>query len=324
MLPRERLLCALRGEIPDRVPYFEYAIDAGVAREAFGRCPQDPLEFNRLVGRVDLEVWRKPPVFARYEATRDGRQHLVEGLIRTRSDYREHFRLPSPVDDRAYDEAARAVEHKGEFALGLVISLSADPVLLSMGFDGFAYALADCPDLVAEMLDRYADWTVELLEEYQKLGFDFVLCGDDVAHKTGPFMSPQVFREVFWPRMKRVAGAITLPWIQHADGNLLPIMDDWLALGMDAIHPIEPGALDIFELKRLYGDRLCLCGNFDINILCLGTPEQTREEVRRKMQALAPGGRYVAASSTSIPGYVKGRNFRAMVDAIREFGRYND
>ena len=92
------------------------------------------------------------------------------------------------------------------------------------------------------------------------------------------------------------------------------------ALGMNAIHPIEPGAMDIFALKRDYGGRLTLCGNFDINILALGTPEATREEVRRKMAALAPGGGYVAASSTSIPSYVKPENFRAMVEAIQAYG----
>jgi uroporphyrinogen decarboxylase len=120
--------------------------------------------------------------------------------------------------------------------------------------------------------------------------------------------------------MKRVADAISLPWIQHCDGDLMPIMDDWLALGMNAIHPIEPGAMDIFQLKDRFGDRLCLCGNFDINILCMGTPEETRDEVRTKMEALSPGGGYVAASSTSIPSYVDAENFRAMVEAIREFG----
>jgi uroporphyrinogen-III decarboxylase len=52
----------------------------------------------------------------------------------------------------------------------------------------------------------------------------------------------------------------------------------------------------------------------------MGTPEETREEVRTKMEALSPGGGYVAASSTSIPSYVRPENFRAMVDAIQEFG----
>ena len=100
----------------------------------------------------------------------------------------------------------------------------------------------------------------------------------------------------------------------------MPIMEDWLALGMNALHPIEPEAMDIFELKRRFGHRVCLCGNFDINILSLGTPEETREEVRKKIEGLSGEGGYVAASSTSIPFYVKPENFRAMVEAIREFG----
>jgi len=315
-------LTALRGGTPDRVPYFEYGISPDVVRGAFGFCPDDPLEFNRLVGRCDLEVWRKPPVFARYENTADGRRHLCEGLIRNRNDYRDRFHLPDPASSEAVEDAHRKAEGKGEFALGLVISLSADPVLLSMGFDGFSYALADDRGLVVEMLKRYADWTIELLAAYRDVGFDFVLCGDDVAHKTAPFMSPAVFRDVFWPDMKRVADAIWAPWIQHCDGNLMPIIEDWLALGMNAIHPIEPEAMDIFELKRSYGDRVCLCGNMDINILCLGTPEEMREEVGRKLPILMAGGGYVAASSTSIPSYVKSENFRAMLEAIEEHGSY--
>jgi uroporphyrinogen decarboxylase len=328
MTPRERFLCALRGGVPDRVPYFEYAIHREVARAAFGRCPEDPLEFNRMVGRVDLEVWRKPPVFARYVKTPDGRTHLAEGLIRTREDCRRLFKLPHPLryakgkeDPAAIEDAAARVAEKGEFALGLVVSLSADPVLLSMGFDGLAYALADDPGLVGELLDRYADWAVAVLEEYQELDFDFVLCGDDLAHKTAPFMSPGVFRDLFLPRMRRVAEAIRLPWILHCDGNLRPIWDDLLSLGMNALHPVEPEAMDIFALKREMAGRLTLCGNFDINILALGTAEQTRREVLRKMTALAPGGGYVAASSTSIPDYVRPECFRAMVEAMAE---YND
>lgn len=326
MLPRERLLCALNQGVPDAVPYFEYSISPDIVQRVFGHCPKDPREFNRLVGKADLEVWCKPPLFARYETTSDGRAHLAEGLIHTRDDYHQLFKLPDPlkfgkggVKPAAMEDAARAVDHKGEFAAGLVISLSADSTLLSMGLDGIAYALADDPGLIGEVLDRYADWTIAVLEAYQQLDFDFILCGDDLAHKTAPFISPPVFRDLFWPRMKRVADTIRRPWILHSDGNLMPIMTDLLALGMSGLNPIEPGALDIFELKQRLGGRLCLIGNFDLNILARGTPEETRQEVETKLKALAPGGGYIAASSNSIPDYVKPENFRAMAEAIREF-----
>lgn len=91
MLPRERLICALNRGVPDLVPYFEYSISREVVRRAFGRCPDDPLEFNRLVGKADIEVWRKPPMFVRYEQTPDGRSHLAADEARRR-------RHPSAVD----------------------------------------------------------------------------------------------------------------------------------------------------------------------------------------------------------------------------------
>jgi len=77
MTPRERLVCTLVGGEPDGVPCFEYGADAGMVHRAFG--PRDRLEFNRLVGRVALEVWRKPPLFALSEATGDGGIHLARG-----------------------------------------------------------------------------------------------------------------------------------------------------------------------------------------------------------------------------------------------------
>ena len=171
-------------------------------------------------------------------------------------------------------------------------------------------------------MNRYVEWTLAVLEGFQDLGFDFVLSGDDLAFKTGPFFSPAVFREFFVPGMRRVADAIHLPWIFHSDGYLFPILDDLLALGITGLNPIEPLSMDIFELKRDYGDRLCLVGNIDVDTLSRGTPEQVREEVHRKILALAPGGGYVASSSNTVPEYVKPENFAAMVDAIRDFGTY--
>lgn len=322
MTPRDRFMLALTGSgIPDRVPYFEYGIDSEVVRAAFGDCPSDPLELNRLVGKVDLEFWRKPPTFSRTETSAEGRG-FHRGLINDREDYREFFQLPPAIDQQRLEGARQFVENKGEFAAGLVVSLTADSVLLSMGFESFALAVHLDPGLIAEMMDRYVDWTLEVLEAFQALDFDFVLTGDDIAHKTAPFMSPEFFGDVMYPRMRRVADAIKRPWIAHCDGNLMPIIEEWLSLGMSGIHPIEPGAMDIFELKQRFGRRVTLLGNIDINILSLGTPSEVRREVQTKMERLAPGGRYVAASSTSIPNYVKPENFRALVEAIEEFGRY--
>jgi len=322
MTPRDRFLAELRHEEPDRVPYFEYAVDAGVVEALTGRRLSRK-ETCREFGICDLEVWRKPPVFVRYHdgAALGGRHIEADGLIKSRGDL-DLMRFPDPRDPQAFEEACQIVEEKEEFAVGLVFNIALDPMLRSMGYAGFSYALQDDPGLVEEVLKRYVDWQLAALDQYQQLGFDFALSGDDLAHKHGPFFSPAVFRDLLLPYAMQIARAVRVPWILHCDGNILPILDDLLTLGMAGLHPIEPLAMDIFALKRDYGRRLCLIGNIDINTLALGTPEEVREEVRTKIRALAPGGGYVCASSTCIPEYARPENFAALAQAVRDFGQY--
>jgi len=322
MTPRERFLAELRHEEPDRLPYFEYGVDAGIVRALTGRdLPRK--EVCREFGICDLEVWRKPPVFVRFhEGTAvGGRTIEADGLIKTRADL-ALMQFPDPRDSQAFEEACAVVESKEEFAVGLVFNIALDPMLRSMGYTGFSYALQDDPGLIEEVLKRYVDWQLAALDKYQELDLDFALSGDDLAHRTGPFFSPQVFRDLLLPYAMQIAREVRVPWILHCDGNIVPILDDLLTLGMAGLHPIEPLAMDIFALKRDYGRRLCLIGNIDINTLSLGTPEEVREEVRLKIQALAPGGGYVCASSTCIPEYARPENFLALADAVREFGQY--
>jgi len=320
MTPCERFLAALNREIPDRVPYFEYEIDKAVITALHGReLPRKKV--CRAYGVCDMEWWKKPPIFAESHTSEIGRDFVGAGLICSREDW-ERITLPDPVTKDNFENAKKFCAEKDEFAAGLVFSCSADPVLLSLGYDGFGLAVYDTPDLVEEMLDAFTTWTIKMLEAYQELDFDFALAGDDLAFKTGPFFSPKTFRDLLLPYMKKVADAVELPWIQHSDGNLVPILDDLLSLGMNGLHPIEPEAMDIFWLKENYGDRLTICGNIDINTLCLGTVDDVRREVREKVPVLMKGGGYIAASSTSISESVKPENFVAMVEEIQAVGTY--
>jgi len=101
----------------------------------------------------------------------------------------------------------------------------------------------------------------------------------------------------------------------------MPILDDLLALGMNALHPIEPGAMDLALLKQRYGQNLCLCGHIDVDTLCRGTPEEVQALVRNAIAVAAPGGGYIAGSSNSIPYYANPANVKAMCEAIRKYGR---
>jgi uroporphyrinogen decarboxylase len=193
---------------------------------------------------------------------------------------------------------------------------------MSMGVDGFAFALKDDPGLVHEVLRRYVDWQLVVTQTLIEMGFDFLWCFDDIAYKTGPFCSPADFREFMLPAMQRSAEAITIPWVFHSDGDLMSILDDILSLGPAGLHPLEPGPMDLAEVKARYGNLVCLIGNVSVDRLSAGTPAEIRQIVRSCIETGGPGGGYMISSSNSIPPYARPENVRAMAEAIREYAAY--
>jgi uroporphyrinogen decarboxylase len=154
------------------------------------------------------------------------------------------------------------------------------------------------------------------------MGFDIFITTDDMAFKTAPFFSPKVFHDLVMPRYRRLREKVTLPWLIHSDGNLMPFMEDLVSLGISGLHPNEKGAMDIRQMKKDYGDRLCLLGNVDLNILGLGTPADVDEEVRGLIRDVAPGGGYMVTSGNSLAGYLKPECVIALAEAVQKYGRY--
>jgi uroporphyrinogen-III decarboxylase len=196
------------------------------------------------------------------------------------------------------------------------------PTVLGMGIESFSIALYEDLAFVEELLDRYCDWAAVVAERACRLGFDVFISTDDMAFKSAPFFSPQVFRELVRPRFQRVGAQITLPWVIHSDGNLMPFLEDLVSLGIAGLHPLEKGAMDIREVKRSHGDRICLLGNVDLNLLGLGTPEDVDREVRGLIRDVGPGGGYIVTSGNSLAGYLKPDNVLALSQAVQQRGRY--
>ncbi len=322
MKSRERVLCALAGDRPDRVPFCEGSVAPNVAR-AVARSNRDlsEREISDLLGRDVVVAILFPPYFADHEVGSDGQAYLTTGWIKEWDDL-DKMVFPDPRDPALYDGARRVLDERGDYASAAAIKLGVAPMLVSMGLDGFAYALKDRPDLVREVLRRYVDWQLVVTQHLVEMGFDFIWSFDDVAYRSGPFCSPAAFREIMMPAMRRSAEAITLPWIFHSDGNLMPILDDILSLGIQGLHPIEPGPMELSEVKARYGRRICIVGNVSVDTLSAGTPEEVRDLVRSCIAVGGPGGGYMISSSNSIPSYARPENVQAMVEAVQDYGFY--
>jgi hypothetical protein len=326
---------ALRREEPDCVPYCELGIDRALAEKIMGwGQPQSQaadLETNiytveeakaiaTFLNQDNINYILRAPVYVDKVPGADGRLFYGDGMIKSEADL-ALLQLPDPYDDALYAEAAEFARQKGEFSAWLVTRIGIFPTMLGMGMENFALALYENRAFIEEVLDRYCDWAAVVAERVCQLGFDVFVSTDDMAFKTAPFFSPAVFRDLVLPRYRRVAEKITLPWIVHSDGNVTPIVEDLIDLGIAGLHPIEEGAMDIRAVKREYGDRICLLGNVDLNILALGTPEDVHRQVRELIRDVGPGGGYIITCGNSLAGYLEPENVLALSAAVREYGK---
>jgi uroporphyrinogen decarboxylase len=338
MTSRERVLTALNLGQPDRVPWVESTLHNRLAENLLQRSNFEkamvsmrfsapglriPPEIRDVLALDNLNFSLAPPRFVKTQFY-EGLDIIVDGLIKTEKDL-EKVILPDPDSDSFYQSAKEVIaKYRGsDWALGVTTRMGISNAYLSMGMEHFSLMLYDNLSLVLKMLDIYADWAVKVVSRINELGFDFLIIAEDLAWKQGPLFSPKVIRELFLPRMKRVAEKIRIPWIYHSDGNLMPILDDLLTLGMNGLANIEPNAMDIGVLKKKYGHRICLMGNIDLHYtLTMGTPEETEAEVKKRIEEIGPGGGYILASSNSLAPYCKPENVLAMNRALLKYGFY--
>jgi uroporphyrinogen decarboxylase len=358
MKPRERVLTALKGGIPDQIPWVELAVDDVLQEKIMGGRDFTPGDLCEKLGmdgfgyhfpidgkarsagseqtvlgpkeryyyppKVTFDFF--PPWIAEMGMIQElGRSFIKRGLLTSKESLRlfDEY-LPDPNHTARYEQVAKWIaQYKGDYAVFARIRLGSSPMLQSMGIMEFAYKVYDDPGLVKEIHRRFSEWSAKVVEHLNQMDFDFYWAGDDLADTKSPWMSPEMFQEFFLPYQRSVVNVIKKPWIFHSDGNVSPILEDLLSLGMNGIHPIQPAAMEIRQVKSQYGDRICILGNIDLDYtLTLGTPEEVENEVKARIAVAGPGGGYIITSANSLTDYCKTENVWAMARAIKKHGKY--
>jgi uroporphyrinogen decarboxylase len=184
--------------------------------------------------------------------------------------------------------------------------------------------------LFDKLLELKLDYWQTALSELGDL-VDIVTYADDYGTQTSQIISPDMFRRLVKPRVKTLfeAFAKLAPHARrffHSDGNVRPLIPDFLEMGVDILNPIHIRARDMepAALKRDFGRNLVFWGGgVDTQgVLPKGTPEEVKEDVRRNIEALAPGGGYVFNTIHNIQADVPPANIIAMWEALQEYGVY--
>ncbi|MGB8984679.1 MAG: uroporphyrinogen decarboxylase family protein [Anaerolineales bacterium] len=315
---RERFIAALeRRPLTGRVPHFELVFY--LTMEAFGRVHPLHRDYNQWLQMEEKE--------------RQLHRHDMADLYIATAEAYEHsaiFVHPNPGN---FDECARLIE--------IIRQKTGDRYFLMKHGDAtfgipdgntmmeFSFRMKDEPDKLKAEADQRVDEALQKAERQKRLGgLDcFALC-TDYCFNTGPFLSPKKFSEFVAPYLTRlIRGYRELGFytIKHTDGNIMPILDQLVAANPHALHSLDPQAgVDIAEVKRLYGDRVCLIGNVQCSSLDSGSEAEIRGSARYALQQGMPGGGYIFATSNCIYTGMPLANYEVMLDVWKEEGNYPD
>ena len=178
------------------------------------------------------------------------------------------------------------------------------------------------PDFVRQLLDGIAAYILRTMDVlFDRFPFDGIALSDDYGTQKSMLISPDAWRRLVKPRLaqicaraKRAGRTVFL----HSCGNVRAVVPDLVELGLDILHPIQPEALDVVELKRQFGRQLTFCGGLGTqSLLAHARPQEVRDEVLRLKREMGAGGGYILEPGITIQADVPLENMLAMIEAAR-------
>jgi uroporphyrinogen decarboxylase len=185
------------------------------------------------------------------------------------------------------------------------------------------------PEKMHSIAQTNVDHHIENAEKLAKIGGlldGFCMCSD-YCFNTSSFLSPTMFGEFITPYLKRICDeyrSMGFYTIKHTDGNIMPIIDQIVQCGPDALHSLDPqGGVSLSKVKRLYGDKVALCGNVNCALLQTGTEEEAAADVRRSLrEGMADGSGYIFSTSNCVYTGLDLSRYEMMINIWKQEGIY--
>jgi uroporphyrinogen decarboxylase len=330
---RERVWLSIRHTQPDRVPYYFSFTQAAASSLAsfYGVTDLDVALDNDMV-RYSI---RRPALL---EEVRPGFYRDEFGVVWNRSvdkdigipdDYPlkrrslEGYALPDPHDPRRYQGLSSFVAaHPDRFRLISHAFTLFERAWTLRSMPELMIDMVEAPEWVEELLDALTAFNAQVIQDLLTYDVDGFLFGDDWGHQQGLLFSPGLWRRLIKPRLALVIGMVKRAGkaaFVHSCGKVQDLFPDLIEIGLDVFNPFQPDVMDIYDIKRRFGNRLAFYGGMSVqHTLPHGTPHEIRAEARRLMDEIGRGGGFIIAPSHHMPGDIPVENMVAFIEAVRQ------
>ncbi len=386
MNSHQRVAKVFAGEVPDRVPIGEFAIDFDTIEKIIGRptylrakakskvafwenrhdeviesYTKDHIELHEKLGfdiinfpmatwaipapteapppkQLNANTWedREGRVFKYSEITHDVvcvKDPLAEKTLYTMdhevlAEVEDVDRLllpdePAGIDPRSWEILDTVIGHFAGRKFIIGPSGGEIGIVLQGGMEQGMMALITKRDFI-ESATKY------LLEKQNRLDrkmihpkSDAIIWGADFAFNSGGFISPQMFRDLFFAankaRVDNVKEQHGKYVVKHCCGNVNQFLDLFVELGYDCYQSIQQSAgMDLGDVKERIGDKMVLWGGVPVELIIGGTMDEVRREVSTAMDKAKDNGRFILGTTHTIAVGSNYDNFMAMVDEYHQ------
>lgn len=308
MNSRERFFTTLKHQEPDRIPYIA-------------------LLYDGLVAGLTAEL---PP-------ETDYRDYYKEDIRLVKVDYPEYSTInlkerffPLPTDKALEEARAKSEQFKER---GLVTCNRYVPGIFEhlKEFTNDEFALTHMllePEDCEKLISAITDWLCRLYEKFAKVGFDICWNGDDIGTQRSTIMSIESYREFYKENHRKLLTTIKSANADtqvafHCCGHIHTILPEWVDLGIDIIHSVQPEANDLAMIKEKYGQKITFWGVMGLQseLFYLSLPEM-KEQLKKYFRIMGPGGGFIAATSNYATDEVGLDKIKLLYETLQEFGSY--
>ena len=176
------------------------------------------------------------------------------------------------------------------------------------------------PAFYEELMEHILAFQLAALDRLLGLPIDGIRFSDDWGDQRGVFMGPSLWRRYVKPAARKLNEAVHAAgkWtLQHCCGNITDIIPEIIEIGLDVLESLQPEAMDVFDIKRRYGENLALWGAVsNQRTIPFGTPEEIRRELARCFRELGRGGGYILSTGKEMRPETPLENAVAVVETV--------
>lgn len=195
------------------------------------------------------------------------------------------------------------------------------------GMDNLFADLLDEDEIGLWLLDFFTERSTIAVQHLASAGADVIRLGDDIGMQQGMLMAPDLWRKLFKPRLANIIAAAKTSGsskiLYHSDGNILPVIDDLIEIGIDILNPVQPECMAVNEVLTTYRDHIAFWGMIGTQTtLPFGSPAAVTAAVHNIYAMAAIGARCIVGPTHVVEPDVPLPNLQALVDAVLSGPRY--